>query len=315
MSNENIIRNSILLLKEDQDNFKEINERPQGVDAPKTITEIKVYQEENSNNWVKEEKEVESKAKDDRQINVIEQKIIDSPILLQQTCSIVDNKIIAFNVQINGLKSQIASLSAEATAGNCWPGIACSSSTLQPTVCNPANINVDYSTKTTIKQDRDIIKIYPKMAGPDVDYVTDNPFDPDITYELTSQYSGYGYENVKQDDGGSVVTTGGRFDISSSTSSHQSRSFNNGLFSFYYSGSSITPARCVEIKNQIDSLQVQINTLRSQREVENRTSLNVLKEKKTGEELRSWGIFKNRDDLEVLRTDNDRAITALETLL
>jgi len=323
MSNENIIKNSISLLKEDQENFKAINERPSGVDSPETITEIKVYQEENTNNWIKEENEVESTAKDDRQITVIEQKIIDSPILLQQACSIIDNKIIAFNAQINGLKSQIANLSAEATAGNCWPGIACSSSLFQPTVCDPSNVNQDFSTKTTVRQDRDVINIYPKIAGPDVDYVTDNPFDPDTTFELTSQYSGYGYENVKQDDGGSIVTTGGRFDIASNLSDHQSRSFSSGFFSFYYAGAgqspatntSVTPSRCVEIKNQIDNLQSQIVAVRAQRELENRTNLNILKDKKSGEELRSWGIFKNRNDVEVLKSDNDQAITALESLL
>lgn len=315
MSNDNIVKNSIELLKEDQERFKVINERPSGADAPESVTEVKVYQEENSNTWVKEEKEVKSKVKDDRQVNEIEQKIIDSPGLLQQACSIVDNKIIAFNAQINGLKAQIASLSAEATAGNCWPGIACSSSTLQPTVCNPANINVDFSTKTIIKQDRDIIKIYPKLSGPSVDYSTSNPFNPDTTTELTAEYSGYGYENVRQDDGGSVVTTGGRFDIASNTSSHQARSFSSGLITFYYKGADISPTRCVEIKNQIDSLQSQIAALRVQRESENRTSLNILKDKKTGEELRSWGIFKDRNTIETLKTDNDQAISALENLL
>jgi hypothetical protein len=321
MSNENIIKNSISLLKEDQENFKEINERPSGVDSPETITEIKVYQEENTNNWIKEEKEIESTAKDDRQINVIEQKIIDSPILLQQACSIIDNKIIAFNAQINGLKSQIATLSAEATAGNCWPGIACSALIGSPTVCNPENITADSSTKTTVRQDRDIIKIYPKMAGPDVDYVTDNPFDPDTTFELTSQYSGYGYQNVKQDDGGSIVTTGGRFDISGTLSNHQARNV-GGVFYYkgageppYATNTSVTPSRCVEIKNQIDNLQSQIVAVRAQRELENRTNLNILKDKKNGEELRSWGIFKNRNDVEVLKSDNDQAITALESLL
>jgi hypothetical protein len=319
MSQENIVKNSIELLKEDQERFKSINERPSGVDTPEVVTEVKVYQEENSNNWVKEEKEVTSKAKDDRQISVIEQKIIDSPILLQQACSIIDNKIIAFNAQINGLKAQIATLSSEATAGNCWPGIALTTAFIG-TPLTITKVPRNYATFSTINQDQEIIKIYPKLSGPDVDYVTDNPFDPDTTYVLSTSYSGYGYENIKQDDQGPVVTTSGRFDLAGNLSDHQARitgeyEYDGAGQTPYASNTSVTPARCVEIKNQIDSLQAQIVAVRAQRESENRTSLNVLKEKKTGEELRSWGIFKNRNDLESLKTDNDQAIAALENLL
>ena len=39
------------------------------------------------------------------------------------------------------------------------------------------------------------------MAGPNVDYATQNPFEPDTTISLsgiTTHYAGFGYENVAE---------------------------------------------------------------------------------------------------------------------
>lgn len=321
MSQENIVNNSIIYLQGEQELIKASEVRPTDVDAPEKITETKIYQDPESNRWIKEDQEVESKAKDDRQLAVIEQNLIDAPINLQQACAIIDNKIIAINLQINGLKSQIATLSAEATAGNCWPGIAYSC------IVNPStpsgSVTQDYRTFSTIKEDRELISIYPKLAGPQVDYTTGNPFDGDTQIELTQSYSGYGYLNTKSDDSGTTVTTQARYDLSATLSDHEFRQI--GLFPCrayagagvapYATNTSVTPARCVEIKNQIDSLTAQIATLRSQRDSQNRTDLNIIKDKKTSDEVRAWGIFKSRNTVKQLQTDNNTAITALKTLL
>lgn len=325
MSQENIVNNSINYLQEEQEFIKDSEKRPTEYNAPETVTKVKVYQDENTNKWVKEENEVESKAKDDKQLAIIEKKIIDAPANLQQSCSIIDNKIIAINAQINGLKAQIASLSVEATAGNCWPGIACSAWFFDDTQCNPLNITIDYSTKTTVKQDQELISIYPKLAGPGVDYTAVNPFAGDTTIELTTSYSGYGYLNTKSDDSGATVTTTARYDISGTTSDHQNRIvFQVGSIKYRYLGAgvapyasdtSMTPSRCVEIKNTIDSLQAQIASLRSQRDSQNRTQLNIIKDKKTSDEVRAWGLIKNRNTVTELKSDNQAAITALKGLL
>lgn len=323
MADQNIVNNAINYLQEQQNDIIKSEVRPTDVRAPETVTEVKIYQDNVTNKWIKDEKEVEG-PKDDNQLAIIEQKLIDTPIALQESCAIVDNKIIAINAQINGLKSQIATLSAEATAGNCWPGIACSSLFFSPTICDPGDINSDYSTKTTTREDRELVSIYPKLAGPQVDYTVSSPFNGDTTVELTSSNAGYGYLNAKSDDSGTIVTTGARFDLASNLSDHQPRSFGTPPFTFYYGGAgaapaatnpSVTPARCVEIKTQIDSLTSQIATLRSQRDSQNRTSLNVLKDKKTGDEVRSWGIYKNRLTVEQLKTDNNAAIASLSDLL
>lgn len=324
MSQENIVNNAIKYFQEEQDFIKSSEVRPTDAVSPETITETKIYQDENTNKWVKEDKEIEG-PKDDRQLADVEKKLIDAPANLQQACAIIDNKIIAINAQINGLKAQVASLSAEATAGNCWPGIACSAWFFDDTQCNPLNITIDYSTKTTVKQDRELISIYPKLAGPQVDYTVGNPFQGETTSELTSSYAGYGYLNTKSDDSGTTVTTTARYDLSASTSDHQNRIvFTIGAIKYRYLGAGVapyatdltmTPARCVEIKNQIDSLNTQITTLRAQRDSQNRTDLNIIKDKKTGDEVRAWGIIKNRNTVETLKTDNQAAITALGKLL
>lgn len=326
MSNENFVTNSIQILQKEQNNIKESQIRPTDYNAPDKITEVKVYQEPGTNKWVKDEAEIESKSKDDRQLVAIEQTIIDSPISMQQSCAIIDNQIIALNLQINGLKAQIATLSAEATAGNCWPGIACSAWFFNDAQCNPINPSpIDSSTKSTIKEDRELISIYPNLAGPGVDYTATNPFAGDTTITLTTPYAGYGYLNTKSNDSGTTLTTGARYDLSGSLSDHQNRIvFQIGAVKYRYLGAgvapyatntSVTPARCVEIKNQIDSLNSQIATLRSQRDSQNRASLNVIKDKKTENEVRSWGLLKSRNTVEQLKTDNETAISALSNLL
>lgn len=313
MSNENIVQNAISYLQEQQNEIIKSGERPTDVVAPEFVTEVKVYQEEGTNKWIKDEREIESPAKDDRQLAIIEQKLIDAPIAMQQSCAIIDNKIVAINIQINALKSQIATLSAEATAGNCWPGVACSTTVFLPTTCTSFTIN--YATYSPVREDRELVSIYPKLAGSEVDYTVSSPFIGDTTVELTSSNSGYGYLNTKSDDSGTLLTSQGRYDISGTLSNHNARTISAGPPIIYYTGATITPARCVEIKTQIDSLLAQIATLRSQRDAQNRTSLNILKDKKTGDEVRSWGVYKNRNTVEQLKTDNQTAISALQNLL
>lgn len=322
MADQNLVNNAINYLQEQQNDIIKSEIRPTDVKAPEIVTEVKIYQDNVTNKWIKDEKEVESQAKDDSQLAVIEQKLIDTPIALQQSCAIVDNKILAINAQINGLKSQIATLSSEATAGNCWPGIACSTTIFLPTTCTA--FTVDYRTFSTIKEDRELVSIYPKLSGPGVDYTIGNAFEGDTTVELTSSNSGYGYLNTKSDDSGTTVTTQARYDISGTLSDHNARTISAGPPIRYYTGAgaapyasdtSMTPARCVEIKTQIDSLIAQIAALRSQRDSQNRTSLNTIKDKKTGDEVRAWGIIKNRNTVQQLKTDNNTAIAALSDLL
>ena len=52
-----------------------------------------------------------------------------------------------------------------------------------------------------MKEETETVKIYTKMAGPNVNYGTENPFEPDTTISLsgiTTHYAGFGYENVAE---------------------------------------------------------------------------------------------------------------------
>lgn len=300
---ESLKNRALKILENEQDQLDGAYDKQTDVEIPAKIEKVNITQDA-SGRWSKNITEEDSGLYDENVVGQLEQQLEDDVKTLQEFCVEPDNIIISFNIQINNLKSQIATLSEQATSGNCWPGIA---NTLGDGTCNGDPIN--YATYTTINQDRDGLKIFESMSGPNVNYSASNPFDPDSIVTLTTSYAGYGYENVKQDDGGSLVTSQGRFDISTNPSSH-----NPGSGHPCYNGSIISPETCVSIANSITALQEQIALLRSQRDAAvNRTNLNAVKNTKKEKELQHWGIKNLEQRITARKTKNTSAIAAVQS--
>ena len=258
-----------------------------------------------------------------------EREIKNKADVLQRLCREVDNKVMNFNNQINAKKQIIVNLSTEAINGNCNPGIA------QSTTGTPGEVGYTTSlvTNTTINNDVEFVKTYDKMAGPGYDPGATNPFDPDRTVQLNSSYSGYGYQNVRDNvefRNTSNVATGvntdgsgsnigiGRFDLTTTVSSHQA---GIPLVGYTYNGAgvapatdtSVTPARCVAIASSIDTIYQEIIQLRKDRD-SLRGALNKVKKNKSEKELTHWGMQNTKTESTRRRKSNKTAIQALKVL-
>ena len=146
---------------------------------------------------VKEEK-TEDLYFDDSVVGKVENQIREDAETLQAFCKEFDNQIITLNAQINEKKQLLVTLSAEAIARNCSPGIAYSTQTLGSTAIQ-SNVALQSNTiqgnDYSMFGDRVAMEIYKPMAGPDVNYGAENPFDPTSIVTLTSANSGFGHEN------------------------------------------------------------------------------------------------------------------------
>jgi hypothetical protein len=171
---------------------------PQSPDvvAPKKLEKVTVVQNADGS-YSKNVEEVDSNVYDDSVVGKVEAEIKNDAATLQEFCKEFDNRILSFNAQINAKKEEIVTLSAEAIARNCWPGIAYTALTAgggtRPVVAITSNFGNPYD----VIEDREALEIYDKMAGPSVGYGTDNPFEPTRIVTLTSSYSGFGHETQK----------------------------------------------------------------------------------------------------------------------
>tara|TARA_R100001230_G_scaffold24438_1_gene16383 strand:- start:91 stop:1176 length:1086 start_codon:yes stop_codon:yes gene_type:complete len=135
---------------------------------------------------------------DDTVVGKVENEIKEDSETLEAYCKQFDDQLITLNAQINAKKQELVTLSTEAIARNCWPGIAYSTTTSLGLIKQTAigesatqNFGNDYS----MFEDRVAMEIYKKMAGPDLDYGAENPFDPTSLVTLTSSNAGFGHEN------------------------------------------------------------------------------------------------------------------------
>ena len=131
-------------------------------------------------------------------VGKVENQIKEDAETLQAFCKEIDDQVIALNSQINTKKQLLVTLSTEAIGRNCWPGIAYSTTTslgfIRQTdldLVGTQNFGDDYS----VFEDRVAMEIYKPMAGPDLNYGAENPFDPTSPVTLTSTNSGFGHEN------------------------------------------------------------------------------------------------------------------------
>ena len=169
-------------------------------------------------------------------------------------------------------------------------------------------------TLFNIQEDTETVHIYTKMAGPNVDYGTENPFEPDTTISLsgvTTHYAGFGYENdaepliyknsagsvtgLKTDGSGPGISTNGRLDL-----------VGTGI---PFSGS----LSCAQIKTQIDSLYDDIIVLRNEIGTL-RGNLNIVKDKKSEKELQNWGCKNAKNDVDARATSESTTIAAITGL-
>jgi len=300
--NESLKNRALEILNRDQNQLDNVYVNQSEYTAPEKIEKITVT-ENSDGTWSQNKETVDSGLKDGGVIGEREAQIEEEAKVLQEFCADVDNKVIGILTQIDDKKRQIVALSL--TAGITSTGAV--------NFCN-SSLGVGIVTIFTINEDTETIKIYTKMAGPDVDYGVENPFDPDTTIALsgsTSQYAGFGYENVaepsiyknsagsvtgiKTDGSGPGISTNGRLDLSGTGTP--------------VSGS----LTCAQIRDQISSLYDDINVLRNGIGAL-RGNLNTVKNKKSEKELQNWGCKNIRSDVDARATSEATTISAITGL-
>ena len=290
---DNLKDKTIKILERDQDQMKGVYDRQTDVEAPKTTEKVEITQNDDGT-WNETKTVEESKYKDESVIDEKEKEIEEDAKTLQEFCSVVDRKIIGILSQIDDKKREIVTLSLQAgTQMNC------------------ASTQGVGFTCVNMQEEVEYISIYNKMAGPDVDYGVENPFEPDNTSALTEPYVGYGRSNIgetlifqnsggtptgfKTDGSGAGINTFGRFDLSGSGTPASG-------------GSS-----CGALSSQIADLYGNIRTLRD--EITSlRGDLNIVKDKKAEKELMNWGCKNTRRDVEKRQTANAGIISSTTNL-
>jgi len=302
--NENLTNRALEVLNRDQDQLKGVYENQSEYTAPEKIEKITVT-ENSDGTWSQNKEIVDSGLKDGGVIGVREAEIEEEAEVLQEFCADVDNKIIGILTQIDDKKREIVTLSLTA-------GISTGTVDSPLNFCNSsAGIGL---TLFNIREETETVHIYTKMAGPNVDYGTQNPFEPDTTISLsgiTTHYAGFGYENdaepliyknsagsvtgLKTDGSGPVISTSGRLDLSGT-------------------GTPISGSlTCSQIKTQIDSLYDDIIVLRNEIGTL-RGNLNIIKDKKSEKELQNWGCKNAKNDVEARATSESTTIAAITGL-
>jgi len=198
--NESLKNNVLKILEKEQTQLDDaFKAQSPGVEAPKKVEKVTVTQNDDGT-WSKNVEEVDSNVYDDTVVGTVEAEIKRDASTLQEFCREFDDRILSFNAQINAKKQQIVTLSTEAIARNCWPGIAYSTLLSGGTTRQIGSTTQNFSNPYVVIEDREALEIYDKMAGPNVDYGAENPFEPTRIVTLTSSYSGFGHE-TQRDNG------------------------------------------------------------------------------------------------------------------
>jgi len=288
---ENLKNRTLEILNKDQDQLKGVYDNQSEYTAPETTEKITVT-ENSDGTWTENKETVDTNLKDGGVVGEREKEIEDEARILQEFCAVIDNEFIGILSQIDDKKREIITLSAQAgTHIN----------------CTSTQVGGGF-TCINMKEETETVHIYTKMAGPNVDYTTVNPFEPDTTISLsgvTTHYAGFGYENdaesvvfknssgsatgLKTDGSGPGISTLGRFDLSGA-------------------GTPLSGAlTCTQIKTQIDALYDEIIVLRN-RMNQKRSDLNTVKDKKSDKELQNWGCKNTKQEV------NDRASSESATI-
>ena len=218
--------------------------------------------------------------------------------ILQEVCRAYDNEIISLNNQIDAKKLQIVNLTADAA------GLGCSM----------RSVGVGTTALLTFNKEVEFVKIYSKMAGPGYDPGTDNPFEPDATVHLNESYSGFGYEN-KRENKEILIRPGAGVTIATGIHTDGSGS-GIGTASLVDSPEAAHPMNqsdCVAIGVSISTAYDEIITLRKERD-SYRNKLNVIKNNKSEKELSHWGYQNTKNEVNVRKNKNASAISAIKEL-
>ena len=252
--------------------------------------------------YSEEEVTVNEKYYDENIVDEKEAQFKEDAEILQEVCRAYDNEIISLNNQIDAKKLQIVNLTADASAG----------------LCSMRSVAIGTTVFLTFNKEVEFVKIYSKMAGPGYDPGTDNPFEPDATVHLNESYSGFGYENVRENKeilirpgAGVTIATGSRIDgsgsgigtaslVDSTELQHQLKGAPN-------------PSNCVAIGVSISAIYDEIITLRKERD-SYRNKLNIIKKNKSEKELSHWGYQNTKNEVNVRKNKNVSVISAIEEL-
>jgi len=195
------LKNSVLKIFEKEQNQLDdaFKSQSPGVEAPKKFEKVTIIQNDDGT-YSKNVEEIKSNVYDDTVVGTIEAEIKKDVTTFQEFCKEFDNRIISFNAHINAKKQKIINLSAEAIARNCWPGIAYTAPTISAGFRPVVAVTTNFDNPYTVIEDREALEIYDKIAGPNVNYGSSNPFEPTRIVTLTSSYSGFGHE-TQRDNG------------------------------------------------------------------------------------------------------------------
>jgi len=325
------------ILEEEQIALNGALDNPSSVTAPEFLEKTSITQNDDGS-WNKTTTSEKSNLFDGNADENNRKNLKGKAEKLQSFCRQVDNKILEFNRVINVKKDQIVDLSIEATNGNCWPGIAYSSVLAGSSVRNTGvgAATSSFSSRIAMNNEIAYIKIYPKMAGPQMDPSVNNPFEPDTVYTVTQQYAGYGYQNLRDSryyktnsgsltgsnvDGSGAGIGSARFDVSLIQGSHEPSPVSlSTSFGMYYAGAgvspdasdtTVTPARCVAIASSISTIYDEILDIRKKRD-SLRSDLNTVKKNKSEKELASWGIGRMEKESTLRNSKNVSAIAAVK---
>ena len=158
--NENLANRALEVLNRDQDQLKGAYEKQSDYDAPDKIEKVTVT-ENSDGTWSQNKELVESGFKDGGVIGEREAEIEEEAEILQEFCAEIDNKIIGNLTQIDAKKREIVTLSLTA-------GISTGTEDSPLNFCN-SSLGVGIVTLFDINEDTETVKIYTKMAGPNVD--------------------------------------------------------------------------------------------------------------------------------------------------
>lgn len=202
-------RKTVNLFEKDQDALDDaFKKQSPDITAPAKLEKVEVIKNDDGT-YSKKTEEIDSELYDDNVIGRLEGEIKQDSETLQEFCRDVDKKIISFNEKINAKKQEMITLAAEATARNCWPGIAYTSIAGER---GGFSTPLGFSTSYSMIEDREAVEIYTKMAGPGLDYGAENPFEPTKIITLNSSYAGFGHENIR--DNGRTLSSDSGTEIS-----------------------------------------------------------------------------------------------------
>lgn len=268
-----------------------------------TREEVQVTQNSDGT-WSQTKIENRNKYYDEGVVDDKEKEFKENAETLQEVCKAYDNEIIRLNGLINAKKLQIKSLSDNALSAGC------------STFSRGIGPGIGTTALITWNNDAELVQIYTKMAGPGVDYGTDNPFEPDQKVVLNSTYSGFGYKNVEDSVAIKVRSGAGNTSVTGIVTDGSGSNLGTAVIISETLGDHPAPANassCVSYGSSIRILYDEILELRAERN-SYRKKLNIIKDNKSEKELMYWGYLNTKTEVDRRKTKNASAISAINDL-